>query len=357
MFWYTKVDLTLFGTWQKILVVASSVTFIRLGTMSYLNSNIVKFNEFQKSNALSAATKLSLLVTLIAVTILLVNYQGKWSIYITLLCLELFLYPLVELKFRANSNWRKLSTINTLVSVYFFVLILAGFEYQDIRVYLLRYFAFGAIGLYSIYFLKKNSMDVLSLYRDSKSYTLWVFGKQSRDIGYRLPLSMFLSEESFGKITPLFWIISLVKLLLSPWGNIVNNTYQELNEGNTKREYKLYLFRILFLSKLAFLFTCCFFLFFLKHFQLNIYNFEFVYFALASVEILLLVKVFFLVDKLTNKLSWIYILWFGCNIVMASMPDTVVELFLVLNAFIGVSIFLYAYGREYFNFRGGRIYW
>ena len=356
MFWYTKVDLALFGTWQKILVVASSATFIRLGTISYLNSNIVKFDELQKSNALSAATKLSLLVTLIAVTILLVNYQGKWSIYITLLCLELFLYPLVELKFRANSNWRKLSIINTLVSFYFLVLILVGFEYHGIRVYLLRYFAFGAIGLYSIFFLKKGSMDVLSLYRESKSYTLWVFGKQSRDIGYRLPLSMFLSEESFGKITPLFWIISLVKLLLSPWGNIVNISYQELNKNDTKREYKFYVFRILVLSKLAFLFTGCLFLFFLKHFQLNIYNFEFVYFVLASVEILLLVKVFFLVDNLTKKLSWIYILWFGCNMVMASIPDIEVGSFLVLNVFIGVSIFLYAYVREHFNFRRGRIH-
>ena len=280
MFWYTKLDLTLFGTWQKILIVASSATFIRLGTMSYLNSNILKFNEFQKSNALSAATKLSLLVTLIAVTILLVNYQGKWSIYITLLCLELFLYPLVELKYRANSNWRKLSLINIIVSFYFLVLILVGFEYHDIRVYLLRYFAFGLIGLYSLYFLKKSSMDVLSLYRASKSYTLWVFGKQSRDIGYRLPLSMLLSEKSFGKISPLFWIISLVKLLLSPWGNIVNNTYQELKESTTKRAYKLYVFKILVLSKFAFLFIGYTFLFLIKQIHLNIYNLEFVYFTL-----------------------------------------------------------------------------
>ena len=153
---------------------------------------------------------------------------------------------------------------------------------------------------------------------------------------------MLLSEKSFGKISPLFWIISLVKLLLSPWGNIVNNTYQELKESTTKRAYKLYVFKILVLSKFAFLFIGYTFLFLIKQIHLNIYNLEFVYFTLASVEILLLVKVFFLVDNMTNKLSWIYMLWFGCNMV-ATLLSIEIGLFLVLNVFIGVSIFLYAY--------------
>jgi len=353
MFWYTKVDLTFFGAWQKILVVASAVTFIRLGTMSYLNSNVVKFTDDEKNNTLSAATKLGILCMLITVPFLLIKYEGEWSIFVVFLCLELFLYPLVELKLRAHSNWKKLSLVNMLICFSFIALIIVGNFQQDMTIYLLRYFVVGTMGLYSIFFVKIRSMDILNLYRNSKSYTLWVFGKQTRDLGYRLPLSLSMSELTFGSITPLFWILSLAKLLISPWGNIVNNSYQEINDDFKKREYKARVFNILISGALGFLLVGCLTLLSLRYFEWNIYDLEFIYFALGSVEILLMLKVFFLVDNLTNKLSWIYIIWFFCNIFAVALIDIEMVLFISMNVLIGLSIFIYSYGREYFSFRGG----